>query len=75
MIKDYTGKTIKHIEFSYYETNKNRWHNLLAQITIAQGIYDEENINSSIMPRKGTYSGSILQINGDIINPYYRHGI
>lgn len=57
MIKDYAGKTIKHIEFSYYETNKNRWHNLLAQITIAQGIYDEEKYEFEYYAPKGNVFG------------------
>ena len=57
LIKDYAGKTIKHIEFSYYETNKNRWHNLLAQITIAQGIYDEEKYKFEYYAPKGNVFG------------------
>ena len=57
LIKDYAGKTIKHIEFSYYETNKNRWHNLLAQITIAQSIYDEEKYKFEYYAPKGNVFG------------------
>lgn len=44
-ISDKTGKAIRNIEFSYHTTNKSRWHNLLAKISVYRSISEGEEYN------------------------------
>lgn len=44
-ISDKTGKAIRNIEFSYHTTNKSRWHNLLAQVSVYRSISEGEVYN------------------------------